>query len=90
MTTASAGRHRRRFALGKLRLRNPFGRRPCPPEGGSLAKTNYSFEKRQRELARKKKQEEKRQKKQQQRQEPAAASDPPQAPPDAAPPARPD
>jgi hypothetical protein len=32
-----------------------------------LAKTNYSFEKRQREIARKKKQDEKRQKKQQTR-----------------------
>lgn len=37
---------------------------PTPPrEGGTLAKTNYSYEKRQRELARKKKQEEKRQRK---------------------------
>jgi len=31
--------------------------------GGELARTNYSFEKRQRELAKKKKQEEKRQRK---------------------------
>lgn len=54
-----------------------------------MARTNYSFEKRQRELAKKKKQEEKRQKKQQ-RQEPAPTVESPQAPPDATPTERPD
>jgi hypothetical protein len=34
--------------------------RPHPPEETALAKPNYSFEKRQRELAKKKKQEQKR------------------------------
>ena len=46
-----------------------FGGRVCCKNSGrsegapTLAKTNYTFEKRQRELARKKKQEEKRQRK---------------------------
>jgi hypothetical protein len=39
-----------------------------------MAKPNYSFEKRQRELAKQKKQEEKRQKKQQSRQDDATES----------------
>ena len=47
-----------------------------------MAKPNYSFEKRQRELAKQKKQEEKRQKKQQSR--PEDASDSATASPDGA------
>jgi hypothetical protein len=41
----------------------PIGGHIARGEGGTLAKTNYSYEKRQRELAKKKKQEEKRQRK---------------------------
>jgi hypothetical protein len=52
-----------------------------------LAKTNYSFEKRQREIARKKKQDEKRQRKQHQRAPDGTEGSPPANPGDAAPPA---
>jgi hypothetical protein len=48
--------------------------------GAALAKPNYDFERRQRELAKKKKQEEKRQKKLAKGSEPAAGDPAPQAP----------
>src|SRR3546814_6622426 len=37
-------------------IRNPYNGGPSPYRGSSLAKPNYSFEKRQREIAKKKKQ----------------------------------
>ena len=37
-------------------FRNPYNGGPSPYRGSSLAKPNYSFEKRQREIAKKKKQ----------------------------------
>jgi hypothetical protein len=56
----------------------------CPPRRDRLARQNYQFEKRQRDLAKRKKQEEKRLRKQQRSQpqpsEPAAPESPPASP----------
>ena len=58
-----------------------FGQQPST-RNGDLARTNYSYEKRQKELAKKKKKEEKRQRKLEKREE-AAPQDKDQLPPQA-------
>jgi hypothetical protein len=60
-----AGRNLSRFAASQLKLRNPH------QEGRTLGKPNYSFQKRQKELAKQAKKEEKRLKKLHQASEPS-------------------